>query len=133
MSSSWQWQAAAATVTVLAGVGGGYLLGLISAKWLRKDERRAQSERQLQPPLVSSSPELTAAIAELTAEVARLRQAIEAGGLEQASRRSMRTADSMSDFVSAQGDAPESEEDEDAFFDIAASKYVTGLPSYCCI
>ena len=127
--SSWPKYATVASVSILAGLGAGYLLGLITARWLWREERRTQRLGTGHPPHQTLlSPELTTAIAELTAELGRLRQAVETGsiGLEQASRRSMRTGDSTLDFVSARGDNPESEdESEEAFFDVTTpSKYV---------
>ena len=107
---SWHYTA----FSVLAGVGAGYLLGLISSKWLWKEDRRAQTDHS----------ELVAAIAELTSEMARLRESVAQGGLERASRRSMPAAESVSDFVSAQGDNTESDDDEESFYDITTpNKY----------
>lgn len=102
---------------VLAGVGAGYILGVISSKWLWKHKDRPRPGRS-QPPRDS---ELVAGLAALTSEVASLRQAIELNGLERGSRRSTRRVESIADFVSAQGDAAEESEDEgsEAFFDIA--------------
>lgn len=102
---------------VLAGVGAGYILGVISSKWLWKHKDRPRPGGS-QPPRDS---ELVAALAALTSEVASLRQAIDLNGLERGSRRSTRRVESIADFVSAQGDAAEESEDEgsEAFFDIA--------------
>lgn len=102
---------------VLAGVGAGYILGMIGSKWLRKRTDRPRPGGS-QPPRDS---ELVAALAALTSEVASLRQAIELNGLERGSRRSTRRVESIADFVSAQGEDPDESDDEgsEAFFDIA--------------
>ena len=102
---------------VLAGFGAGYILGMISSKWLRKRKDRPRPGGS-QPPRDS---ELVAALAALTSEVANLRQAIELNGLERGSRRSTRRVESIADFVSAQGEGPAESDDEgsEAFFDIA--------------
>lgn len=109
--SSWHYTA----LTVLAGVGAGYLLGVVSGKWIWKSRvpsRSSTPRSQGQPSSLTSS--LVSAIGELTAEVGRLREAVASAGLSSGSysRRSLHTVDSSADFVSARGD---SESDEDFF------------------
>lgn len=100
---SWRYTA----VGVLAGVGAGYLLGVISSKWLWRQKPR---QRPRNPP---GDPELVAALTALTSEVGSLRQAIE---VDRTSRRPM-PRESVSDFLSAQGDAEQSEDEgSEAFF-----------------
>lgn len=101
---SWRYTA----VGVLAGVGAGYLLGVVSSKWLWRQKPRPRPR--------PGDPELIAALAALTSEVAGLRQAIELGRLDRTSRRPMQR-ESVTDFLSAQGD-PEQSEDEgsESFF-----------------
>ena len=114
--SSWHYTA----LTVLAGVGAGYLLGVVSSRWIWRVQRLRrrhhhssgpQSQGQSSSSLSSS---LVSAIGELTAEMGRLREAVATAGINVGrsySRRSMHTVDSAADFVSAHGDS-----DSDADF-----------------
>ena len=118
--SSWHYTA----LTVLAGVGAGYLLGVVSTRWIwraqrlrrRHHHRSPGPQSQGQPSSSSSSlsSSLVSAIGELTTELGRLREAVAAAGVNVGrsySRRSMHTVDSTADFVSARGDS-----DSDADF-----------------
>lgn len=108
MTSTTSWHYT--TFGVLVGVGAGYLIGVLSVRWLWKRPPAHRPHQQAQ----SQQTDLVAALVKLTEEVAGLRQALEQGGLDRASRRSLRTVESVSDFVSARGD-PDSE--EEMFFD----------------
>ena len=100
--SSWHYTA----LTVLAGVGAGYLLGVVSGRWIWRGRQPSRSS--------SLSSSLVSAIGELTAEMHRLREAVAAAGItvgRSYSRRSTNRVDSTADFVSARGDS-----DSDADF-----------------
>lgn len=114
-SHSWTYT----TITVLIGLGAGYLIGLISAKLLwknknppRQRQRTPTRDRQTQ----GDAPGLITAVNALSTEVGKLRVAMESGRGEGRSRRGIRTVESSSDFVSARGDSVDSDGDE--FFDI---------------
>ena len=115
--SSWHYTA----LTVLAGVGAGYLLGVVSGRWIwraqrlrRRHHRSSTTQSQGQASSSSLSSSLVSAIGELTAEVGRLREAVATAGVSVGrtySRRSMHTVDSAADFVSARGDSDDSDAD----------------------
>ena len=111
--SSWHYTA----LTVLAGVGAGYLIGIVSGKWIWKGQRSRRQPPFSSAPRSQGQPSTTyliSAIGELTAELGRLREAVAAAGLTVGrtySRRSIQTVDSSADFASARGDS-----DSDADF-----------------
>ena len=115
--SSWHYTA----LTVLAGVGAGYLLGVVSGKWIWKQRSRGATPYRSTTPRSqgqsSSMTGLVSAIGELTAEMGRLREVVATAGLGVArpsySRRSLHTVDSSADFVSARGDS----DSENEFFE----------------
>ena len=114
--SSWHYTA----LTVLAGVGAGYLLGVVSGKWIWKQRpTRTDLSRSTTPRSQgqsSSTAGLVSAIGELTAEIGRLREVVATAGLNAVrsySRRSIHTVDSSADFVSARGDS----DSENEFFE----------------
>ena len=107
------------TITVLVGLGAGYLIGLISARLLwkktnppRQRQRTPTRDRQTR----ADDPGLITALNALSTEVGKLRVAMESDRGEGRSRRGMKTVESSSDFVSARGDSVDSDGDE--FFDI---------------
>lgn len=116
--SSWHYTA----MTVLAGVGAGYIIGVVSSRWIWKVQRSTRLRRssapqsQGQASSSSLSSSLVSAIGELTAEIGRLREAVAAAGVSLRgrtySRRSMNTVDSVASFASARGD---SDSDDDFF------------------
>ena len=72
--SSVSWSYAAASV--LAGVGAGYALGVVSSRWLAAGEDRTRRSSSRPPPVASqqalgsaASGSLVTAVVELTAEV----------------------------------------------------------------
>lgn len=66
-SLSWQ----VTTLSVLAGVGAGYLIGVLTAKWLQKGRR--PTPRGEPAPSRQSYADLAASLSTLTAEVGNLR------------------------------------------------------------
>lgn len=104
-------------LSVLAGAGAGYLLGVLSARLLWDQRGPAPGPP---PAQQRNDRELTAAISGLTAEMSRLREALEQGVLEMKARPPPRVS-SMSGFETAQEDDMETEEDgdtEDEFYDV---------------
>lgn len=108
------------TISVIAGFGAGYLIGLISTRFMqlrnrpRQRQRMPIRDRQTQ----GDDSSLIEAVSALSVEVGRLRVAMEIK--ESRGRRQMKTVDSYSDFVSAQEDSINSDEDE--FFDITTKR-----------
>ena len=107
---SWRWTA----LGVAAGLGTGYLLGVVSVRWIWRPVV-VQAERATAAAPQTSA--LVSAIAEIVVEMGRLRQALERDVFSRAplSSLNMRRVESSADFVSARGDL-ESEAD-DEFFD----------------
>ncbi len=107
-NSSWH----TITVSILAGIGAGYLIGVITTKLLLRERTSTSSNGthlHLPPPQI----DFTSVITNLAEEVGTLRTAV----LEvqnRLRRRSNLGADSMSDFMSARGD----EDSDEEFFDI---------------
>lgn len=108
--SSWHMTA----VSVLAGVGAGYLIGLLTTKWLW--QRKVSTSSSSLSLRHECEAELAAAISGLTSEVGLLRAAMAENqqGVGQRSRHA--PTETTADFVSALGETPGDVEDE--FFDI---------------
>lgn len=102
--SSWH----VTTISVLAGLGAGYLIGVLTGKWLLQRRRgRAQGR-----PSRQSYEHLVAVLSTLTSEVGDLQRAIsEIQNRQELRLSSVRGAESVvSEFVSAHGS-------DDEFFD----------------
>lgn len=112
-SHSWMYT----TIGVLAGLGVGYLVALLTARLTRRRPERQQASTR--------DAELLQTLSTLSTEVARLRDAVmESQGAW--SGRHMRTVESSSEFVSARSESVES---EDEFFDITTTPNSTTPPS----
>ena len=110
ISGSPSWHVTA--ISVLAGIGAGYLIGLLTIKWLNRGHAVSSSNVLLTS---RAQRDLMEAITNLTSEMEILRTVI--------SNYAQRTSgystfqhgtESATDFMSAQGDVSESDDD---FFD----------------
>lgn len=102
---------------VAAGLGTGYVLGVLSARWLWLPVVRPAARAPATAAAARTS-ELVNVIAEIVTEMGRLRQALERGVICRgfhASSSIARTVDSTADFASARGDFESEAEDE--FYD----------------
>lgn len=117
-SGYYSWRVA--TLGIVAGVGAGYLVGLISARWWHWRRRYGGASRPTQGPPLSHA-DLAAALADLTSQVESLQAAI-AELLLSTRRQRPRSAaveSVASGFLSAREDSAES---EDEFFDLDSGR-----------
>lgn len=123
-SSAPSWPVAA-VVTVAAGVGAGYVVGVLTAKWWQSRGRRSHAPDGEGPrPPAQSHADLVAALSDLTSQVGNLQTSL-AEVLRRTARSRLRPLESvvsefatesvLSELVSARGDNPES---DDEFFDM---------------
>lgn len=109
------WQVTAATV--LAGVGAGYTVGVLTAKWWQWRNRRGRSSQSQSDgcgeAYLRSHTALLTALSDLTSQVRDLHMAVSLA--VQSARGRSRPESVVSDFASAQGDTPGGEED---YFDM---------------
>ena len=111
------------TLSVLAGVGAGYLIGLLTTKWLLRESRgsggslAARGRSSGPPPPASATSDLVASLTSLTAELANLQAAIghilsRSTSTRQRRRYPTREESTASEYVSA----PTS---DDEFYDLS--------------
>lgn len=102
------------SISILVGVGAGYIIGVLTAKWWYWVDRR-QSHASIQQQALQQQHLITA-LTDLTSEVGSLHAVVSEVTHRSERRSRLPGAESIvSEFVSAQANGPDS---EDEFFDM---------------